>query len=195
MAAIYNFPSPKRVTRDFANPPLVKALCPEGTGAMIQLQISPSTVQKLIQARRATEMFQAWEHLVGETPPVHNGDLQRKTDFSEAQTSCLLDAHACFKGVNRRYDNDENGGEVYVYIINTAYTVRCRPSMRGSVAYFRSPDSALLTVQAKPRSALHDCQDDIWGGIVKWEFVNADKERTEFPVGFDARYDMLVWPR
>lgn len=194
-ASIHLFRGASTPKKDFANPPLVSALCPEGSGETVQLMISPSTIKKFIDARRSTEMFQAWAHLVGEMPPINNAELVRRTDHPDATISAVRDAHACFKGVKRRYDQDDDGKEIYVYVIATGHTVRWRADMRTTAGIYAVPEGTLLTVQAKPRASLQDCPEGIWGAIVKWEFVNADRERTEFPEGFDARYDMLVWPR
>jgi hypothetical protein len=175
--------------------PLVSALCPEGSGETVNFKIAQSTISKLFEARRKAEIFQAWVHLVGEMPPVNNAELVRRTEFPDAHFGNVSEAHACFRGVKRRYDHDDNGSEVYVYIIKTGYTVRCKPDMRSFAAYYPSPQNVLLTVQAKPRRALQDCGEDVWGGLVKWEFVNADEANPEFPAEFTSRYDALVWQR
>ena len=161
----------------------------------MRLEIACSTIKKLIDANRRTELFQVWAHLVGEMPPVNNAHLVQMTEHSSDAIVAIEDAHACFKGVNRRYDQDENGRDVYVYIISTPYTVRWQSSMRTTVGIFPAPEGTLLTVQVKPRQALQDCQEGIWGAIVKWEFVHADRERTDFPDGYGERYGALVWHR
>lgn len=194
-ASIHLFPGAKPPTRSFANPPLVTALCPEGSGALVQLEIAPSTIKKLIEANRRTDLFQAWAHLVGEMPPVNNAELVRITEHANDPIAAIGDAHACYRGVKRRYDEDDDGRDVYVYIISTAYTVRWQRSLKCAVAIHPSTEGTVLTVQAKPRQALQGCQEGIWGAIVKWEFVHAARERTDFPDGFDERYEALVWHR
>lgn len=193
LAAIIQFPSNGQFKRKLDEFPLIDVVCPEGSGKTVALQIAQSTIQKLIQAGRKTEIFQAWVHLVGEMPPVNNAELVRRTEFPEAHFGNLSEAHACFRGVRRRYDHDDNGSEVFVYVIRTGHTVRWKPDMRSFAAYYPAPSNVLLTVQVKPRTALQDCGEDVWGGLVKWEFVNADEERPEFPAEFRSRYDTLVW--
>ena len=134
-------------------------------------------------------------HIVGEAPPVNNAELVRRTDFPNAKFGCLADAHACFKGVKRRYDDDDNGNDIFVYVVQTDYTVRFKTDMRSVASYFPAPDGALLTVQAKPKAALQDCRFDVWGAIVKWEFVKSDAEQKLFPEDFGNRYDEMVWHR
>jgi hypothetical protein len=175
--------------------PVVSALCPLGTGEQVQLIVSPSTIERFVSARRITDLFQAWAHLVGEMPPVNNAELVRRTEHPNDRIAALCDAHACFKGVKRRYDQDDDGKEIYVYVIATPYTVRWQSSLCTVAGVFPATDATVLTVQVKPRSALQDCDEGIWGAIVKWEFVNADRERPDLPDGFDERYDMLVWQR
>jgi hypothetical protein len=195
LAQIINFPGKDPVPRKLNEFPLIPALCPQGTGKTVSLQIMDSTISKLVQAGRRTEIFQAWVHLVGEMPPINNAELVRKTDCPDAHFGRLAEAHACFRGVNRRYDHDDNGSEVYVYVIRTGHTVRWKSDLRCVAAYYPAPPNVLLTVQAKPIKALQDCEKDVWGGLVKWEFVNADAERHEFPAEFTSRYDELVWQR
>lgn len=175
--------------------PDVVAPCPEGTGATVLLSVSQATVEKLVAAHRRTDIFQAWAHLVGEMPPVNNAELVRRAEHPNNDIVSIANAHACFKGVHRRYDQDDDGSDVYIYIIKTPYTVRMQANMRTAAGIYPSPDNTLLTVLARPRAALHDCQVGIWGGISKWEFVNACRERPEFPDGFDERYGELVWHR
>lgn len=175
--------------------PTVIAPCPMGTGETVKLMVSPSTVEKFVGTRRFTDIFQAWAHLVGEMPPVNNAELIRRTEHQNDTIVALCDAHACFKGVKRRYDQDDDGKEIYVYVIATPFTVRWQRSMVTAAGVYASPDSTLLTVQVKPRLALQECDESLWGAIVKWEFVDADQERPDFPQRYDTRYDALVWQR
>lgn len=195
MASIHQFPPRKGKKPHLTEFPDVQAIAPDASGALIKLAISESTISKLIVAGRRTDIFQAWAHLVGEMPPVNNAELVRRTDHPEAKIISLADAHACFKGVKRRYDQDDDGCDIYVYVIKTPHTVRWRSDMQTVAGVYPSPDGTLLTVQVRSCTALQECRDGIWGVIAKWEFVNADRERTEYPEGFDERYDELVWHR
>ena len=194
MATIHNFPDQSKEKRDFWSLPSVVAPSPTDPSVFVELQVSGSTTEKLVQARRATDMFQAWAHLVGETPPVNNADLIRKTQHPNIEIACLRAAHACFKGVNRRYDGDDTGGEIYVYVIKTDYTVRWQSSLTTTVGFFSSPPNTLLTVQVRFNDSLQADDKGISGEIVKWEFVKADESEKNFPTGFGDRYDTLLWP-
>lgn len=175
--------------------PVVVAPCPLGSGEDVKLLISPSSVEKFADAHRLSELFQAWAHLVGEMPPVNNAELIRRTEHAGETIATVRDAHACFKGVKRRYDQDDDGKEIFVYVISTPFTVRWQRSLATLAGVYAAPDRTVLTVQVKPRTALHDCDESLWGAIVKWEFVDADKERPDFPDRYGTRYDTLVWPR
>lgn len=194
LASIHQFPQ-KGEKPHLAEIPNVLAPCPEGSGATVNLSVSQSTIEKLVAAKRRTDLFQAWAHLVGIMPPVNNADLVRRTEHPDATITTLADAHACFKGVKRRYDQDDDGRDIHIFIINTPYTVRWQSDMRTVAGVFPAPDNTLLTVQVRPRDTLQGCQPGIWGGISRWEFVNASRERTDFPEGFDNRYDTLLWHR
>lgn len=193
MASIHLF-NPKPGKRSLTDLPTVVAPCPLGSGKIIELEISKSTISKLVTARRRTDLFQAWAHLAGEMPPVNNAELVRRTDYPDAEFRSLQDAHACFKGVKRQYDHDDYGGDIYVFVINTPFTVRWEPKMHTVVGYHPAPDGTLLTVQVRQRSTLHECSPGLWGAIAKWEFVNADRDQVGYPEGYDKRYDKLAWP-
>lgn len=194
MGSVHLF-APKKKRMPLAELPAVVAPCPLGTGETVNLMVSPSSIDKFVQAHRLTDIFQAWAHLVGEMPPVNNAELVRRAEHPNDTILALRDAHACFKGVKRRYDQDDDGKEIYVYVIATPFTVRRQSSMATAAGVFPAPDSTVLTVQVKPRLALHDCDESLWGAIVKWEFVDADKERPDFPNRYGTRYDSLVWQR
>ena len=128
-------------------------------------------------------------------PPINNAELVRRTEHPNDTIADIRSAHACFQGVQRRYDQDDSGSDVYVYVINSAYTVRWQSNMRTCAGIYPTTAGTVLTVQVRSATSLHPCQEGIWGTITKWEFISADRDRPEFPEEYDRRYDGLIWPQ
>lgn len=194
MASVHLFPQKPEKPHLNALPDVL-APCPDTGQGEVLLAVSKSTVDKLVVARRRTDLFMGWAHLVGEMPPVNNAELVRRADHPTSAIRSIADTHACFKGVNRPYDQDGTGKDIYVFIISSPHTVRWQSDMRTVCGIHPTPDGTLLTVQVRKGTSLQECAPGIWGVIAKWEFVNADRERTEYPEGFDERYGSLLWHR
>lgn len=175
--------------------PVVNAFSPNDVESKIDLAISVSTIAKMSAALRRTQIFEAWGHLVGEMPPINNAELMRRTKHPEKKIMTLADAHACFRGVNRQYDHDDNGGDVFVYVISTPHTLRWTNAMVCHVDVVEAPTDTLLTVQVRSSESLQPNCDNVWGTITKWEFIGADTENGKFPRNFETRYNELLWSK
>lgn len=194
MAVIQMFPA-QEIKKRLDQPPLVEASSPDDPKALITLKISDSTIEKLVIARRRSDLFEAWAHLVGEMPPVNNAELVRRTEHPNALIATLREAKLCFKGVKRPYDNDDDGACIYVYVIPTDYTVRWQNEMRTVAGVFPVPAGTVLTVHVRQTATLQVGEEGIWGIITKREFINADREQNAFPDGYGDRYDELLWQK
>jgi ISXO2-like transposase domain len=194
VAVFQMFPTqePKRHLHKFPN---LYGPSPLNNTETVKLSIAESTIDKLVQARRRSALFEAWAHLVGEMPPVNNSELVRRTEHSEAFIATLSDAKSCFKGVKRPYGEDDDGSCVYVYVIPTEYTVRWQSDMRTVAGVFPVPVGTVFTVHVSQSLTLQGENDGIWGMITKWEFINADGEQNQLPDGYGERYDELLWHR
>ncbi len=192
MAIVQLFPSekPKRNLFEF---PTIKAKSPNDQDAEIDLVVSESTIEKLKVGHRRSQIFEGWGHLVGEMPPINNAELMRRTQHSEKEIKTLLEADACFCGVNRQYDHDEKGCDVFVYVISTPFTLRWQSKMDCLVNVVETPTDSLLTVQVRSADSLQPSREGVWGTITKWEFISADTEEKRFPRNFETRYDKLLW--
>jgi hypothetical protein len=175
--------------------PLIEAPDPDDHTKTIKLEIATSTIEKLVVAKRRTQLFEAWAHLVGDMPPVNNAELVRRTEYNHASFATIRDAFACFQGVRRRYADNDVGSNVYVFVISTAYTVRWQSDMRCVANIVKATAGTVLTVQAKKADSLQGCSESVWGAITKWEFINADREQPGFPDSYGDRYDRLLWQK
>lgn len=175
--------------------PVVYAPHPHTEGEYVALAISESTVQKLAAAQRRTTLFEAWGHLVGEMPPVNNATHYLRHKHPGCELTTLADASACFQGVKRPYGTEDNGSDVYVFVINSQYTVRWSPDMACVADVTPVPDDTVMTVQVRASTALQPSVAGVWGTITKWEFVRACPEQPALPFDHADRYANLLWSR
>lgn len=193
MATVILHPAMKP-ERNFFEPPIVIARAPNGEND-VQLIVSKTTIAEFAKAHRRTPLFEAWVHLVGEMPPVNNAYHYPQTIFPNAVIRSLKDAHACFKGVKRPLNQEDDGEEVCVYVIATPQTVRWKSDMACVAAIVDCPTNAVFTVHVRSAASLQMGVSDVWGAITKWEFVNADAERPTLPENYTERYGELLWER
>lgn len=193
MATIILHPAMKP-QREFFNPPTISIRSPDGEGEIV-IAISDVTVGELAKAQRRVPLFQMWTHLIGEMPPINNAMHYPQTQYPNAKLLALPDAHACFKGVKRPLNQEDNGDDVYIYVISTPQTVVWKSDMACMVAIVDSPPNTLFTVHVRPVAALQYDMPGVWGAATKWEFVNADAERPTLPEAFNSRYSETLWER
>ena len=118
-----------------------------------------------------------------------------KTVFPNADIRSIKDATACFKGVQRPLNKEDDGENVYVYAFITPQTVIWKADMACVVAIADSPSNAVFTVHIRPKASLQGEVGDVWGAITKWEFVGADADRPTLPHKFGERYSDTLWDR
>jgi len=136
-----------------------------------------------------------WSHIVGEMPPINNAYHYPQIHYPDAVLNSIQHAHACYKGVKRPLNKEDDGGDVYVYIISTPQTVEWKSDMACNVALVDSPPNTVFTVHVRPASALQIEAAGLWGAATKWEFVDADAERPTLPDAYGTRYSETVWER
>lgn len=180
--------------RDFLSPPVISVMGPDGK-ANIDLIVSPTTIQEYAKAQRKVPLLQVWSHLVGEMPPLNNAYHYPQSQYPDADIRSIQSAVACFKGVNRPLNKEDDGENVYVYVFTTPQTVIWKPGMACMVAIADSPPNTVFTVHVRSSDALQDAVGDVWGAITKWEFVGADAERPTLPKNYRERYGDTLWDR
>lgn len=192
MASIIKFPNANPDYKLF-EPPVVLAPNPDGSGDFITLEISASTLAKIVQSHRHTQMFEAWAHLVGEFPPVNNA-FKAQLENAGKELRSLRESAVCFKGVRRPVDSDDSGADVHVYSFSTPFTVRWKPDMACVAAVMPAPEGTVMTVLVRPAASLQPVNPEVWGVITKWEFVGACPEHPDLPRDYTERYDEQLLP-
>ena len=183
-------------SRWLSPPSTILARSPLDPEQVIGLRFSTKDIEKLSVANRKQPLFDAWSMIHGRLPPLPNiskvsAELELKPLYS------IRDAHACFRGLKRPYGSDDNGFDVFAYVLKPAWFLRFRPSMVCVGSLERVPEDLVFVVYAILDWPLEgrrsDCRLPTAGVVTKWEFVEGDPLAPDLPIDFAARYRKRQW--
>jgi hypothetical protein len=174
-------------------PPLVSAPDPADRGKSLIYRISEHLLDCLESNFRHSPVFQIWAHVIGELPPINNIGSVNKGDPIPTLTT-LEDSVACFQGVGRPYDDEENGESVLVYVLNPKVSLVAQTSMVCAAVSYPVPKNTCLTVQVKPfKTPLLEGKVYVHGVVTRCEYVPGDGGNPVLPKDFDSRYGTRRW--
>lgn len=187
--------------RHWLKPPMVTAPHPDDRTKTASYSISEHFTYCNAAVSRLSPIFQVWAHIVGELPPINNiSRLLRGVVIPTLTT--LADSVACFRGVKRPYDDEENGESVLVYVLNPTVTIDHEPSLVCLAKAVKVPSDVALTVQVKPKKALHGADDRVEpatvasgadGVVTRLEFVSGNGATPILPKRHSERYLTRLW--
>lgn len=186
---------PFGTSRHWLRPPMVQAPSAKERGKSVTYAISEDYLYSHRGVSRLGPIFQMWAHVVGELPPINNISRIDRLPVKPTLTT-LADSVACFRGVKRPYDDEENGDSVLIYVLNPTVTVIRDSGMVCLAKAAKLPDDVALTVQVKPskiadlqgrNKLLHD------GVVTRLEFVPGDGGAPNLPKGHKERYVERLW--
>jgi hypothetical protein len=194
--------------RNWLQPPSVVAPSPHDKSKTVRYAISESYIRTLLSGNRLTQIFQVWAHVVGELPPINNVSRLGRGTVRPSLTT-MAQSVACFRGVKRPYDDEEEGDSVLVYVLNPPVSIDRDVSLVCLAKAVRVPSDTCLTVQVKPTAALHPAPaalnsdvtrsfDDagaeaIHGELTRLEFISGNGETPILPERYSERYHQRLW--
>lgn len=190
-------------------PPLVLAPSPNDRGKLVRFEISNTFLRTLVTSRRITPIFWVWAHVIGELPPINNVSRLLQVDVVPSLTT-LEQSIACFRGVKRPYDDEEEGESILVYVLNPTVSLDRDVNLVCPAKAVKVPSNTCLTVQVKPTTALHkslsalnseptrffDLTEDaetIHGVVTRLEFISGTGDRPVLPRRYEERYHQRLW--
>ena len=96
-------------------------------------------------------------------------------------------------GVNRPYDDDDQGTSIVVYVLNLDASIIYDPDMVCVARATEVPANTPVTVQVKPIEPLQIGGMDICGKVTRIEFVPGDGGNPALPMGHSERYSERLW--
>jgi hypothetical protein len=177
---------------EWRNPPLVTASSHEDKIKKVQYSISADlTGTKRLNWKR-TPLYWVWVHLLGKLPPFTNAGIIQRDGVSPT-FSTLLDATACFQGVERPHNTEDNGNSVLVYVLKPSATVEYAVRMGAPIRAIELPTTHVLTVQVCLTTSLHTDGSAISGIVTRFEPVVADTDLPMLPEQHKERYRIRHW--
>lgn len=173
-------------------PPLVQAPSALDKNYIVKYRISNEFFDKNGYINRRTPIFQIWTHVIGEFPPINNiSYLKNNLPFPTVST--LLDSVACFRGVNRPCDVENNGDSILTYILNPSVSIAYEPSMACLARAVRLGTNVAATVQVRVTDALQVDDETVSGTVTRIEFVHGDAGTPLLPENYQERYSEHLW--
>ncbi len=194
--------------RNWLQPPSVLAPSPYDRTKTVRYVISETYIQTLFGGNRLTQIFQVWAHVIGELPPINNVSRLLRGPVVPSLTT-MAQSKACFRGVMRPYDEEEEGDSVLVYVLNPPVSIDRDVSLVCLAKAVRVPSNTCLTVQVRPTVALqpeetalnsdvtrsvgHAGEETIHGVVTRLEFISGDGGTPMLPERHYERYRQKLW--
>lgn len=195
--------------RHWLRPPFVLAPSPYNRGKLVRFEISETFLRTLVTSRRISPIYWVWAHVVGELPPINNISRLLQVDVMPSLTT-LEQSIACFRGVKRPYDDEEEGKSVLVYVLNPTVSIDRDVNLVCPAKAVKVPSNTCLTVQIKPTPALQKSKSDlnsqltrsfdltedaeaVHGVVTRLEFISGTGDRPVMPKRYEERYHRRLW--
>jgi hypothetical protein len=173
-------------------PPLVESPSPADRRTKVRFRVSEEYFEKNVFVRRRTPILQFWCHVIGQPPPINN--ISRILRGDNRTTICtLFDSVACFKGVKRPLDGEDDGDSIVTYVLNIPVSVEYNPDLVCVASAVIPPQGTCATVQVKPNRSLQPDEAGVYGIITRIEFVFGDGVNPTLPRGHAERYQARLW--
>jgi hypothetical protein len=182
-------PVPSGVGKWVQLPERVTAPSPEARAVPAIFCLSSADSVKMARAGRRQLIFELWSIVLGVPPPVPG--VERRNRDAESGLTCLYEAHALFRGIERPLAEDDQGADVLAYILKPKWFYEYDPHMVSVALKVRVPKDLLFVTYARLDMAAEGV--GLRGTVTHWGFVEADKSNRDLPVDFSTRYRKRLW--
>lgn len=172
--------------------PIVSAPGPLGRKEAVYYEISREYVATNARLRRRTPIFQLWAHVVGRLPPINNAHVIL-ADPAVPTICTLHDSVACFQGVKRPLDADDDGNLMRAYILNPNVTIEYDPGLACVARTVQIPAGIIAMVLVKPILSLQKHGKSVTAQVTRIEFVLKDEREPTLPKGVRDRFSQQLW--
>lgn len=181
--------------KHWLRPPKVSAPSGADRNRAVNYKVSEHYLDCLGAVFRQTPVFQTWVHVIGELPPINNISRVMRGGTGPTLTT-LHDSVACFRGVNRPYDDEALGESVLVYVINPRVSLDYVADLVCAAKTVQVPGNTCLTVQVKPfKTPLQQDGLLVEGVVTRLEFVTGTGtgDKPTLPEDCEGRYIERLW--
>jgi hypothetical protein len=176
--------------QSWLRPPNVSAPDPDNRANTLNFEVSQDFILGNFSIFRRSPIFWMWCHVVGELPPINNVERLRRASPTPSLTT-LHQAVACFRGLERPHDKEQDGASVVVYVLRPPISIEYEGDMVCMAKAKIVPADTVLTVQMCLTRDLQSDSKGIQGIITRVEFVTSDG--VGLPLGWQERYKTSLW--
>ena len=126
-----------------------------------------------------------------ESPPPVPG-VERRNNPDPNDLTSLLEAHACFRGIERPLAEDDDGANVIAYVLRPRFLYEYDPNMVSLALRVPVPRDLVFITYARLLE-LSGKTDEPVGVITHWGFVEADPHNLRLPINSSTRYRERLW--
>ena len=172
-------------------PNFVHAPSPFTKQDLCKLKISHADTRKAALAGRRQPAFDLWSMIVGTPPPVPGIDA--RNDAIPGALVSIVEAHACFRGIQRPLAEDNDGRDVVVYILRPRFFYEYDPNMVSVALKVPVPRDVVFATYTRLTDSDSVALLGFVGTITHWGFVESDHADPRLPIDYEARYRTRLW--
>ena len=170
-------------------PERVTAPSPEDRTIPAIFRLASANSIKMALAGRRQLIFELWSVVLGVAPPVPG--VERRNRRIAGDLTCLHNAHALFRGIERPLAEDDQGADVLSYVLKPEWFYEYDPHMVSVASKVRVPEGLVFVTYARLDTAADG--NGPRGTVTHWGFVEVDRSNPELPVDFSTRYRNRLW--
>jgi hypothetical protein len=174
-------------------PSTLVALSPFDKSKPCRFRVSREDASKAARARRLQPIWDIWSAVIGEPPPVPNVRIWGVNVPAEEGLTTLVEAHACFRGVNRALAEDDNGDNVVAYILKPSHFYEHVTTNMVCAASKRPTPQDLVYALHVRLDIPCDLESATIGVITHGGFVRVGSEDSLLPEDHASRYTSRLW--
>lgn len=165
---------------------------PDDKAVDIQLAVSAELVAANSDMNKMTPLLQIWCHVFGVLPELPNISKVRNAENTPT-LSTLKDSAACFRGIERPHDDEDNGDSVICYVLNPATSIEFSPSQVCVAQPVIMPQQTAITVLVRIKPTLLRPGLTVDGILTRIEPVKCSPEDPLLPNRYKTRYRERLW--
>jgi hypothetical protein len=173
-------------------PATIVALSPFGKSQTCRFRLSREDATKAALARRLQPIWEVWSVVIGEPPPVPNVRVWGVNVPADEGLTTLVEAHACFRGINRALAEDDNGDDVIAFVLKPRFFYEHATNLVCAAAKRATPEGLVFVVHARLDVP---CESDVAtiGVVTHGGFVASDPADPLLPEHHSSRYKTRLW--
>jgi hypothetical protein len=143
---------------------------------------------------RRNSIFQIWSIVFGQPPPVPNVNVWARNAPADVGLVSLVQAHACFRGINRALAEDDSGDNVVAYILKPKLFYEYEANLVCVAVKNEVPQDVVYAAYVRLDLPFAENGSPVKGVFTHGGFVEADPA-TEYhlPIDFNSRYKERLW--